>query len=342
MKNVFITGCCGFIGSNAFEYFAKKYKDCNIIGYDNLTYCGKLSNIESALDRYKNAKFIKGDICDKGVYDILVEHNIDTIINFAAESHVDNSLANPYVFAETNVIGTLNLLECARKAWNKNTSDKLFFHISTDEVFGSLKNETEEKFKESNVYAPNSPYSASKASSDYFVRAYSVSFNIPTIITHCSNNYGPKQHKEKLIPTVISCLMNNKNIPVYGTGMNIRDWIFVDDHIDAIDLLINEGTRKSTYNIGGNHEETNVSIINKIIEVYAYYTTKGSQDDINKRIEELKKLVTFVPDRLGHDFRYAIDTGKMNFSYGWKPQTKFDEGLKKTVKWYLENKDFLS
>lgn len=341
MKNVLITGCCGFIGSYAFEYFVKKYKDCKFVGYDNLSYCGKLENIENVLSKYKNASFVKGDICDKDlVFDTLKNNDIDTIINLAAESHVDNSLENPYIFAETNVIGTLNLLDCVRRYWGNDTMGKLFYHVSTDEVFGSLKL-GDEKFKETNVYAPNSPYSASKASSDYFVRAYNVSFNIPTIISHCSNNYGPRQYKEKLIPTIISCLINNKQIPVYGTGQNIRDWIYVGDHVDAIDLLIHEGQKKSTYNIGGNHEETNLSIINKIIDAYAYYTSKGNED-ISKKAEEYRKLISFVPDRLGHDFRYAINTQKMKFNYGWQPQTNFDEGIKKTVKWYLENKDFLN
>lgn len=340
MKNFLIPGCCGFIGSYAFEYFVKTYKTCTFVGYDNLSYCGKIENISDVLSRYENAHFVKGDICDKElVYKTLEEYEIDTIVNFAAESHVDNSLSNPYVFAETNVIGTLNLLDCARRYWGNDTTGKLFYHVSTDEVFGSLKL-GDEKFKETNVYAPNSPYSASKAASDHFVRAYNSSFNLPTIISHCSNNYGPRQYKEKLIPTVISCLMNNQPIPVYGNGLNVRDWIYVGDHVDAIDLLLHEGQKKSTYNIGGNHEESNLSIINKIIEIYAYYTTKSS-DDLNKRIEELKKLITFVPDRLGHDFRYAINTQKMKNNYGWSPQTKFDDGLKSTVKWYLENKDFL-
>jgi dTDP-glucose 4,6-dehydratase len=325
MKNILITGGAGFIGSHLVKYLVKKYKDYNIINLDKLTYASNISFLYE-IKNFENYYFIEADICDlKKIEKIFIKYKISDVIHLAAESHVDNSIENALEFAKTNILGTINLLELARKKWNKKKNN-LFYHISTDEVFGTL-NESG-IFSENSKYDPHSPYSASKASADHFVRAFYDTHKLPVIVSNCSNNYGPNQNKEKLIPTVINSLINKTKIPVYGDGLNVRDWLYVEDHVEAIDLIFHRGVIGETYCIGGQNEIKNIDLIQMIIEKY---------DLIQQNKNSSRDLISFVEDRLGHDFRYAIDISKINNNLGWKPKTKISLGLKKTLDWYLND-----
>ena len=327
MKNVLITGGAGFIGSHLVKFFVKKYPNYNIINLDNLTYAGDLNNLNEISD-YPNYNFVKADICDfKNVEKILKKYQIDAVINLAAESHVDRSIENPFTFAKTNVMGTLSLLQACKNYWNTDFKNKLFYHVSTDEVYGSLG--TEGLFTESTKYDPHSPYSASKASSDHFVRAFHDTYKLPIIISNCSNNYGPNQYPEKLIPLFINNIINNITLPIYGDGQNIRDWLYVEDHIYAIDLIFHNSRIGKTYNIGGNNQITNNQIANVLIE---------KLDKKLKRTEgQSLSLIRHIEDRLGHDRRYAIDSSKIKDELGWNPKNTFEIGIDKTIDWYLNN-----
>ena len=325
MKNILITGGAGFIGSHLVKYFVKKYKNYNIINLDKLTYASNISFLDE-IKNFENYFFVEADICDLiKIEEIFNKYKISNVIHLAAESHVDNSIENALEFAKTNILGTINLLELCRKNWNKK-KNSLFYHISTDEVFGSL-NEFG-IFNENSKYDPHSPYSASKASADHFVRAFYDTHKLPFVISNCSNNYGPNQHKEKLIPTVINSLINNTKIPIYGNGSNVRDWLYVEDHIEAIDLIFHHGTVGETYCIGGNNEIKNLDLVHMIIKEYDLI-----QQNKNSSID----LISFVEDRLGHDFRYAIEISKIRKELGWKPKTSISIGLKKTLDWYLND-----
>nr|WP_232227874.1 dTDP-glucose 4,6-dehydratase [Hippea sp. KM1] len=334
MKTILVTGGAGFIGSNFIPYFLEKYPEYNIMNLDTLTYAGNLENLRE-VENHPRYKFIKGNICNRELVEyVFKEYNIMGVIHFAAESHVDNSIANPGVFIETNVYGTYTLIDVARNFWMespfryKNDYEGCrFHHISTDEVYGSL-GETG-FFTENTPYAPNSPYSASKASADMIVRSYFKTYGLNTVITNCSNNYGPKQHNEKLIPTIIRSALNEDPIPIYGDGRNIRDWLYVLDHCRGIDLVFHKGKPGEVYNIGGRNEKTNIEIANKICEVL---------DKLKPRRNgrSYKELITFVDDRPGHDRRYAIDASKIKSELGWKAKENFESGIVKTVKWYLK------
>ena len=325
MKNILITGGAGFIGSHLVKHFVKKYKNYNIINIDKLTYASNLSFLEE-INTFENYCFIQADICNlKKIDKIFIKYKISDIIHLAAESHVDNSIENALEFANTNIIGTINLLELSRKNWNKKKNN-LFYHISTDEVFGTL-NESG-VFSENSKYDPHSPYSASKASADHFVRAFYDTHKLPVILSNCSNNYGPNQHKEKLIPTVINSLIKNIKIPVYGNGLNVRDWLYVEDHVEAIDLIFHKGIIGETYCIGGQNEIKNIDLIKMIIREY---------DLIQQNMNSSVDLISFVKDRLGHDYRYAVDISKIKNELGWIPKTNFIDSIKKTVNWYLND-----
>ena len=325
MRNILITGGAGFIGSHLVKHFVKKYKNYNIINLDKLTYASNINFLED-ITNYKNYTFIQADICDlKKMETIFEKYNISNVIHLAAESHVDNSIENALEFANTNIIGTINLLELSRKNWSNNKNN-LFYHISTDEVFGSL--DESGSFSENSRYDPHSPYSASKASSDHFVRAFYDTHKLPIIISNCSNNYGPNQHYEKLIPTVINSLINKSKIPVYGNGLNVRDWLYVEDHIEAIDLIFHNGSVGETYCIGGNNEIKNIDLIKLIINEF---------DNLKQNKKSSIGLINFVKDRLGHDYRYAIDISKINNELGWQPKTNINKGLKNTLNWYLND-----
>ncbi len=332
MKSILLTGTAGFIGSNFVPYFLEKYPEYTLINLDLLTYAGNLENLKECKDnpRYK---FIKGDICNRELVEfIFSEYDIQGVIHFAAESHVDNSIKNPGVFIETNVNGTFTLIDVARAYWmdkpftyKENYKECRFHHISTDEVYGTL-NETD-LFTEETPYAPNSPYSASKASSDMIVRSYQETYGMNTVITNCSNNYGPKQHDEKLIPTIIRKALAGDNIPIYGDGKNIRDWLYVLDHCKGIDLVYHLGKEANVYNIGGRNERTNLQIVDAICTILDKKVPKETS---------YKELITFVEDRAGHDRRYAIDATKLEIELGWKADENFDSGIVKTIEWYLE------
>jgi dTDP-glucose 4,6-dehydratase len=336
-KSILLTGTAGFIGSNFVPYFLEKYSEYNLINLDLLTYAGNLENLKECEDnpRYK---FIKGDICNRELVEFIFnEYNIEGVIHFAAESHVDNSIKNPGVFIETNVNGTFTLIDVAQKQWMKrpheykeNYKGCRFHHISTDEVYGTL-NETD-LFTEETPYAPNSPYSASKASSDMIVRSYQETYGLNTVITNCSNNYGPKQHDEKLIPTIIRKALAGESIPIYGDGKNIRDWLYVLDHCKGIDLVYHTGKEANVYNIGGRNERTNLQIVDAICTILDEKVP--AQKQINKK--SYKELITFVEDRAGHDRRYAIDATKLETELGWKADEDFDSGIVKTIEWYLQ------
>lgn len=334
-ETILVTGCAGFIGSNFVPYFLDKYNKYNIVNLDLLTYAGDLDNLKECEDNSRY-KFIKGDICNRELIEfIFCEYNIKGVIHFAAESHVDNSIKNPGVFVETNVNGTHTLIDVAYKYWmvkpfifKENYNNCRFHHISTDEVYGTLSDDPEELFTELTPYAPNSPYSASKAGSDMIVRSYHHTFGMDTVITNCSNNYGPKQHNEKLIPTIIKKALKNEPIPIYGDGKNIRDWLYVLDHCKGIDLVYHKGKRGEVYNIGGRNERDNNYIANKICEIL---------DDKNpKKVGSYKDLITYVNDRAGHDRRYAIDASKLEKELNWNADENFETGIIKTVEWFLK------
>ncbi len=331
-RNILITGGAGFIGSHVVRLFVENYPEWHIYNLDKLTYAGNLENIKD-IERKPNYTFIKGDICDADfVSNIFAQYHIDSIIHLAAESHVDRSIANPMEFIFTNIVGTTTLLNAARQAWKDNFDKKLFYHISTDEVYGSLN--TDGYFTEETPYDPRSPYSASKASSDHIVRAYFHTYGLPVIISNCSNNYGPNQFPEKLIPLIIHNIKENKSLPVYGKGENVRDWLYVKDHARAIELIFNKGNIGRTYNIGGENEWQNIKLVRKLCEIM--------DQKLHRPAGTSERLITFVKDRAGHDLRYAIDCSKLKNELGWKQQVDFETGLQLTVDWYLQNTDWLN
>jgi dTDP-glucose 4,6-dehydratase len=330
-KTILITGGAGFIGSHVVRRFVSKYPEYLIVNADKLTYAGNLENLTD-IEKEKNYKFEKVDIVEKqSVLDLFRKYNFDGVIHLAAESHVDRSISSPDEFVFTNIIGTVNLLNAAVNIWKNASEGKRFYHISTDEVYGSLGKEG--LFTEETAYDPKSPYSASKASSDHLVRAYNHTFGVPVVISNCSNNYGPNQFPEKLIPLAINNIKNNKPIPVYGKGENVRDWLFVEDHASAIDLIYHRGKEGETYNIGGNNEWKNLDLI--------FLLCKIMDKKLNRPAGTSEKLITYVKDRPGHDLRYAIDSSKLQSELGWSPIPEFAVGLEKTVEWYLENTKWL-
>lgn len=335
LRTLLITGGAGFIGSHVVRLLTNKYPQYHIICLDKLTYAGNLKTLEDVAP-LPNYTFVEADICDyERMRELLAEYTVDGIIHLAAESHVDRSISDPFTFARTNVMGTLSLLEAARVVWGTSHmgfEDKRFYHISTDEVYGALELGGG-FFTEETKYAPHSPYSASKASSDHFVRAYHDTYGLPTLVTNCSNNYGPYQFPEKLIPLFIDNIRKRKPLPVYGKGENIRDWLFVEDHARAIDLIFHEGKTADTYNIGGFNEWRNIDLIHLLVKV-----TDRLLGHPEGHSEE---LITFVTDRAGHDLRYAIDSSKLQRELGWEPSLQFEEGLEKTVQWYLEHQDWI-
>ena len=330
-QSILITGGAGFIGSNFILYFLEHHEDIEIINLDKLTYAGELSNLES-ISSDKHYTFVEGDICDVALIDQLFKtYKFSGVIHFAAESHVDNSIKNPDAFINTNIYGTFNLLNTAKNYWmdtpfsfKEGCENNRFHHISTDEVYGTLGEKG--LFTENTPYAPNSPYSASKASSDFIVRSYFHTYGMNVVTTNCSNNYGPKQHDEKLIPTIIRKAINNEPIPIYGDGKNIRDWLYVDDHCSGIDLAFQKGKAGETYNIGGKNERDNLYIAHKICDIL---------DQIKPKNSSYSKQIAFVKDRPGHDYRYAIDASKIENDLAWKAQENFESGIEKTIKWYL-------
>ena len=331
MKKILITGGAGFIGSHVVRRFVTKYPDYHIYNLDALTYAGNLENIADIQDA-PNYSFVKGDIVDADFIDeLFTKHQFDGVLHLAAESHVDRSITDPLAFVKTNVIGTMNLLNAAKKIWANDMSGKRFYHISTDEVYGSLG--AEGLFTETTAYDPNSPYSASKASSDHFVRAYGETYGLPYVITNCSNNYGPNHFPEKLIPLFINNIIEKKPLPVYGDGKYTRDWLFVEDHAVAIDLVFHEGKNHDTYNIGGFNEWQNIDLVKLLCELM--------DQKLGRTAGESAELITYVKDRPGHDLRYAIDASKINTELGWKPSVTFEQGLARTIDWYLANEAWL-
>ncbi len=326
-RSVLVTGGAGFIGANFVEYLLASDRSVSVTTLDSLTYAGSLDNLANAMSNPRH-RFVEGDITDAAVVNDLIADGIDTVVHFAAESHVDRSITGPAAFISTNVVGTFILLEAARSAWGPKR-DVRFHHVSTDEVFGSL-GASDPPFSESTPYSPNSPYSASKAGSDHLVRAYHHTYGLPVTITNCSNNYGPYQHAEKFIPTVIRSALSEKPVPIYGAGLNVRDWLYVGDHCSAIDLVVRRGRIGSTYLIGGKSERQNIDIAREICGILDERSPRRSGTHA--------ELLTSVTDRLGHDFRYAIDSSVIETELGWKPTETFDTGIRKTVDWYLANR----
>ena len=331
MKKILITGGAGFIGSHVVRRFVNSYPQYQIINLDKLTYAGNLLNLKDIEDK-PNYKFIKGDIVDADFIDrLFADEQIDSVIHLAAESHVDRSISSPIEFVMTNVVGTVNLLNAARKQWKDDYSTHRFYHVSTDEVYGSLGEDG--LFTETTSYDPHSPYSASKASSDHFVRSYHDTYGIDTVISNCSNNYGSYHFPEKLIPLAINNIKNNKSIPVYGKGENVRDWLWVEDHARAIDVIYHNAASGSTYNVGGHNEWKNIDLIHLLCKIM--------DEKLGREAGTSAKLITYVTDRAGHDLRYAIDSTKLQKDLDWKPSLQFEEGLEKTVEWYLHNDEWL-
>jgi len=329
---ILITGGAGFIGSHVVRLFVTKYPEYFIYNLDALNYAGNLENLTD-LNTFKNYKFIKGDITDERfINNLFSKYQFDKVIHLAAESHVDRSITDPLAFAKTNILGTMILLNAFKNLWRDQWNDKLFYHVSTDEVYGTLGQEG--YFVETTSYDPNSPYSASKASSDHFVRAYGETYGLPYVISNCSNNYGPNQFPEKLIPLFINNIIQNKPLPVYGDGNYTRDWLYVLDHAMAIDVVFHKGTNHETYNIGGFNEWKNIDLVRLLCQLM--------DEKLERNLGDSQKLITFIKDRPGHDLRYAIDSSKINKELGWKPTVTFEEGLSKTIDWYLNNQQWLS
>jgi dTDP-glucose 4,6-dehydratase len=332
-KTILITGGAGFIGSHLVRLMVQKYSNYQIVNLDKLTYAGNLENIKD-IETADNYTFEKGDITDlEYIRSLFDKYKFDSVIHLAAESHVDRSITEPLLFIQTNIIGTAVLLQVAKENWKSDFSDKLFYHVSTDEVYGSLER-PEDFFLETTAYDPRSPYSASKASSDHLVRAYFNTYKMPVVISNCSNNYGPNQFPEKLIPLFINNIINKKNLPVYGEGLNIRDWLYVVDHARAIDVIFHGGKVGETYNIGGHNEWTNIDLIKVLCQ--------QMDEKLGREKGDSEKLITYVTDRAGHDMRYAIDATKLKDELGWLPSLQFEEGLSKTIDWYLANETWLN